>query len=328
MRAVHIREAGEAGVLFLGEAPPPEPAEGEIRVRVQAAGVNRADLMQRRGRYPAPPGWPADIPGLEYSGIVDSVGPGVGRWHPGDRVMGLVGGGGYAEYVVVHEGEALPVPDRVDLDAAAALPEAFITAHDALLTRGRLAAGEAVLIHAVGSGVGLAGLQVARAVGARTLGTSRTPDKLDRAGELGLDRAIHVEAGGFAEAVREGTGGRGADVVLELVGGPYVAEDLHCTAELGRVVLVGLLAGRSVDLDLGRLLRNRVTLVGTVLRSRSLEEKIAATRATGEFLLPRLESGQIRPVIDRVLPMAEASRAHRLLEADATFGKVVLSWDA
>lgn len=327
MRVIRISEHGAADVLVLDEAPPPEPGDGQIRVRVGAAGVNRADLLQRRGRYPAPPGWPEMIPGLEYAGVVESVGPGAGRWEPGDRVMGLVGGGAYAERVVVHEGEALAVPGRLDLEEAAAIPEAFITAHDALFTRGRLAAGETVLIHAVGSGVGLAGLQVARTAGARALGTSRTREKLDEAERLGLDLGIHVAAAKFAEEVGEATEGRGVDLVLELVGGSYVAEDLRCVAELGRVVVVGLLGGRSVELDLDRLLRTRVTLVGTVLRARPLEEKIAAIRVAGEFLLPRLESGEIRPVIDRVFPMRDAAEAHRRLEADANFGKVVLSWE-
>src|SRR5690606_34618938 len=326
MRAIVISRPGGPEVLEVRDVPEPEPAAGQIRVRVYVVGVNRADLLQRRGRYPAPPGAPSDIPGLEYAGIVDALGPGVARWREGDRVMGIVGGGAYAEYVVVHEDEAVPVPERLSLEEAAAVPEAFITAHDALFTQAGLTAGEAVLIHAVGSGVGTAALQLAREAGARTLGTSRSAWKLERASSLGLETAIDASHADFARGARDATGGRGVDVVLDLVGGAYLEGTLQALARRGRMIVVGLVAGRSATLDLGLLLSKRLSLRGTVLRSRSLAEKVDAARAFARDVLPLLESGRVRPIVDEVLPAWEAKRAHRRLETNETYGKLVLTW--
>lgn len=326
MRAVVITEPGAPEVLRLQDVPDPEPGPGEVRVRVAAAGVNRADLLQRQGHYPAPKGWPSAIPGLEYAGEVDAVGEHVTVRSPGDRVMGLVGGGAYAEYVVVPADEAIPIPDRLDDVAAAAVPEAFITAHDALRARLGVRSGQAALVHAVGSGVGTAALQLAAAWGVTTIGTSRTPWKLDRAVELGLDHAVRPEDGAFADAVNGATGGGGVAAILDLVGGDYLEEDLRCVAHLGRIVVVGLTRGRSARLDLGTLLRKRVTLVGTVLRSRSHVEKAAAARSFSEDGLGRLARGDLEPVLHEVVPMDDAPRAHTLLERNETFGKVVLSW--
>lgn len=326
MKAVVITEPGPPDVLRLLDVPAPEPRDGEIRVRVEAAGVNRADLLQRQGHYPAPPGWPENIPGLEYAGTVESVGPNVTLWSPGDRVMGLVGGGACAEYVVVPTDEALPVPAGMDPERAAAVPEAFITAHDALRARLGVRSGESVLIHAVGSGVGTAALQLATARGVRVIGTSRTDWKLERAAEMGLDVAVRPDDGAFADAVLEATGGQGVEAVLDLVGGDYLEENLRCAAALGRIVLVGLTRGRSAELDLGTVLRKRLTLVGTVLRSRSSVEKAAAARAFAGEGLPLLTRGDVVPLIHEVIPMQEAARAHALLESNETFGKVVLRW--
>jgi NADPH:quinone reductase-like Zn-dependent oxidoreductase len=240
--------------------------------------------------------------------------------------MGLVGGGGYAEFVVVHEREAVPVPESLSWEEAAAVPEVFVTAHDALFTRGRLRMGEAVLIHAVGSGVGTAAVQLARVVGANVLGTSRTGWKLERAQELGLE--VPIPAGGheFADDVLDATGGTGADVILDLVGAGYLPRNLKCVALLGRIVVVGLTGGAFAEIDLGILLRKRVTIVGTSLRSRPLEEKIAAVQAFAREALPLLRDGRIRPVLDETFPMADAAGAHRRMEADANFGKIVLVW--
>ncbi|MEJ2216165.1 MAG: NAD(P)H-quinone oxidoreductase [Gemmatimonadota bacterium] len=325
MKAVVIRAPGGPDVLELAEVPEREPAPGEVRVVVKASAVNRADLMQRRGAYPAPTGWPQDVPGLEYAGVVESLGAGVESLAVGDRVMGLVGGGGYAEYVVVHEREALRVPDRLSFEEAAAVPEAFITAHDALFTRLGLASGEWLLIHAVGSGVGTAALQLARAASARVVGTSRSEWKLERAtSQYGLD--VPVDASdGFAEAVRNATAG-GVDAILDLVGGAYLADNLRVLRTLGRQVVVGLTSGRSAELDMGLLLSMRLTLVGTALRSRPLEEKIAATRLFARQALPLLADGRVRPVVHETLPMGRAGDAHQLLEHNRTFGKVVLAW--
>jgi NADPH:quinone reductase len=324
MRAVVITEPGTPDVLRLRDVPDPTPGPGEIRVRVRAAGVNRADLLQRQGRYPAPPDAPPDIPGLEYAGVVDAIGSNVGIWSPGDRVMGLTSGGAYAEYVVVPADAALAIPEGMDDEVAAAVPEAFITAHDALRSRLGVRAGETILIHAVGSGVGTAALQLAKGWGARVIGTSRTEWKLDRARELGLDEAIRPEDGAFAAEVMQRTAGRGVQAILDLVGGDYLSENLRAADSLARVVVVGLTRGRSAELDMGMLLRKRLTVIGTILRSRPSVEKAAATHAFAQEALSRLARGDLRPAIHEVVPMEEAPRAHRLLESNEAFGKVVL----
>ncbi len=327
MRAIVITAPGGPEVLREREVPTPEPGPGEIRVRLRAVGLNRADILQRRGFYPAPPGAPVQIPGLEYAGVVDDVGPDVTLWRPGDRVMGIVGGGAYAEAVVVDEREALAIPANLSFEEAAALPEAFSTAHDALFTLLHLAPGETLLVHAIGSGVGLAALQLAHAVGARVFGTSRSAWKLKRATELGLDLAIDVGREAFDEVVLGATGGKGVETVLDLVGGGYLSGNLRALARRGRMAVVGLVAGRTAELDLGLLLRKRLTLIGTVLRSRSLEEKIAVAAAFRETALPLFETGRLRPVVDRVYPFAEVVAAHEYMESDRNFGKIVLRWE-
>jgi NADPH:quinone reductase len=324
MRAIVIREPGGPDVLELRDVPEPEVPAGHVRVAVRFAGVNRADLLQRMGVYPAPAGVPADIPGLEYSGVIEAVGPFTTERHVGEQVYGLVAGGAYAEKLVVHARETVPLPPLLDEQEAAAVPEAFVTAYDALLVRGRLAPGETVLVHAAGSGVGTAGIQIARALGCRVIGTTRTEDKLDRCAALGMQTGIVVDTGRFADAVLGATAGRGADVVLELVGGSYVEEDVRAMASRGRVVLVGLTAGASASLDLREVLRRRVEIIGTVLRSRPLEEKIEAARMLDRNLGPMLAAGTLRAVIDRVFPLAEAGAAHQHVASNATFGKVLL----
>lgn len=322
-------------MLRLRDVPDPRPGHGELLVRVTATSVNRADLLQRQGHYPAPEGWPADIPGLEFAGMVEAEGEtppdreGAGD-HPtrpgvGDRVMGLVGGGGYAEYVVVPADQVIPVPPSLDLTEAAAVPEVFITAHDALRARLRLRQGESLLIHAVGSGVGTAALQLAKAWGCRVLGTSRTGWKLERARGLGLDVAINASEVDWADAVREAAG-EGVDAILDLVGGAYLDGNLRSLKTLGRQVVVGLPAGRSAEIDLGALLSKRLTLVGTALRSRSAAEKAAAARSFRHEVVPLLDDGTVRPIIHDTLPMAEAARAHEIVESNRTFGTVVLTW--
>src|SRR3954471_17262774 len=250
MRAVIYEGSGGPEVITIGEVPKPEVGKDHIRVKVHAAGLNRADLIQRRGHYPAPHGWPANIPGLEYAGAVEAVRPGVTRWRVGDRVMGLVGGGAQAEYVVVHQDEALSVPANLSYAEAAAIPEAFLTAYDALVTRGRLKTGERVLIHAVGSGVGTAAAQIAKRLGATVLGTSRSGEKLARALVYGLDVGIDTSKTGFRESV-----GEPVHVVLDVFGGPAFEDNLAVLAPRGRLVLLGFLAGSRVDADLGPVLR-------------------------------------------------------------------------
>ncbi|MCU0657450.1 MAG: NAD(P)H-quinone oxidoreductase [Polyangiaceae bacterium] len=324
MKAIVIARPGGPEVLELRDVPDPEPGPGQIRVAVGWTALNRADLLQRAGHYPAPPGAPRDIPGLEYAGTVDAIGPGVTRWSPGDPVMGLTAGGSYAEYLVVHEREAAPVPRGLAPEQAAAIPEAFVTAYDALVTRGRLACGDTLLVHAVASGVGSAAAQIGVALGATVLGTTRSADKLEKLGPRGPHRGLVVPDGAFSSRVRELTAGRGVDVVLELVGGAYVAESLASCAPRGRLVLVGLTGGASASLELGLVLRQRLEIHGTVLRSRPLEEKIEAAQALERRLVPLFERGLLAPVVDASYPLAEAAEAHRYLASNASTGKVLL----
>lgn len=324
MRAIVIREPGGPDVLEVREVPDPEVPFGHVRVAVRFVGCNRADLLQRAGFYPAPPGVPADIPGLEYAGTVEALGPGATRFTVGQRVFGLVAGGAYAEKLVVHEREATLVPDALGDDAAAAVPEAFVTAYDAMVVRGRLAPGERVLVHAAGSGVGTAGIQIARALGCFVVGTSRTADKIVRCGELGLSAGVVPKGSAFAADVLAATSGAGVDVVLDLVGGAYVGEDLKACARRARVVVVGLTAGIFGEINLSELLSKRAEIIGTVLRSRPLEEKIEAARLLERNLCPWLAAGVVRPVVDRVFELAEAPAAHEYLAGNASFGKVLL----
>ncbi|MEP6689328.1 MAG: NAD(P)H-quinone oxidoreductase [Gemmatimonadales bacterium] len=325
MRAVIYTGPGGPEVIQIGEVPKPEVRPEHIRVRAHAAGLNRADLIQRRGQYAAPPGWPADIPGLEYAGEVEAV-RGTSKWKVGDRVMGLVGGGAMAELVVVHQDEALPIPADLPYAEAAAIPEAFLTAYDALVVRGRLVAGERVLIHAVGSGLGTAAAQIAKHLGATVLGTSRSAGKLARATVYGLDVGIDTSHSGFRDAV-----GQPVDVVLDVLGGPAFADNLHVLAPRGRLVLLGFLAGGRFTGDLGPILRKRLEVIGTMMRTRGPDERAPLVRAFAERMLPlfdhRVEhAAPLRPVVERVYPMTELAEAHRALEANETFGKVVVTW--
>jgi NADPH:quinone reductase len=325
MKAITITGAGGPEVLEVRDVPDPQPQGDQIRVRVRACGLNRADLLQTRGLYPAPAGAPADIPGLEYAGEVDALGPGVtGPIKVGDRVFGILGGGGQAEYVVTHERMALPIPANLDFVQAAAVPEVFLTAHDALITQGRLGPGERVLIQAVGSGVGTAAAQIAHAMGCTVFGTSRTAAKLEQARPLGLDVGIETAKGDFAEVVNRQTAGAGVQVVLDLVGSGVLAGNLKALAVRGRLVLVGLLGGHQAPLDLGLMLRKRLTVVGTSLRARPLEEKIAATRLFASQVLPWLERGMVRPVVDSVFAFEQVGDAQARLESNRAFGKVIL----
>lgn len=325
MRAVVIRAPGGPEVLEVRDVAEPIPSSGEVRVRVRATAVNRADLLQRMGLYPAPPGDPPDVPGLELAGEIDAVGPGVTSWRVGERVYGLVGGGAYAEKVVVHARAIAPMPSRLSYEEAAAIPEATLTAYDAIVEQAGLAAGDNLLVNAVGSGVGTAAVQIGRALGAFVVGTARTQAKLDRAAALGLDRGIVPAEGRFADAVLAATGGRGVDVVLELVGGNYLDEDIVTCAERGRVVVVGLVGGAAANVALATLLKKRLRILGTVLRSRPLEEKIAAAQLLSRRIGPLVERGAVRPVVEAVMPLDRAGDAHRLVASNATFGKVVLS---
>ena len=324
MRAAVITRPGGPDVLEVREVEAPHVGPDDLLVRVRASGLNRADIHQRKGGYPAPPGSPADIPGLEYAGEVADVGSNVRDFTIGDRVFGIAGGGAHAELLAIPARTAARVPAGLSWNDAGAIPEAFITAHDALVTQARLSRGERVLIHAVGSGVGLAAIQVVRAMGAIPFGTSRTPDKIERALPYGLERGATVGDPSELAALADAWAPGGFNVVLDLVGGAYTPASIATLATRGRLMLVGLVAGATASFDLRRILSRRITLIGTVLRARSTDEKAAATQAFSRDLGALLESGTVRGVVDRVFPLADIAAAHRRMESNASFGKVVI----
>ena len=324
-KAIRIREPGGPEVLEVGEIDLPEPGPTEVLVDVAAAGLNRADCLQRRGFYPAPPGVPADVPGLEFAGVVESVGDAVSTWKPGDRVMGIVGGGSMATRVVTQGAELMPVPKELSLEEAAAVPEVFLTAYDAIVLQGGLQAGQTVLLHAVASGVGTAGIQLASAIGATSIGTSRTADKLPRCTDLGLNHAVLVEDGSFAEAVLEAAP-KGVDVILDTIGAAYLAQNVKVIGKKGRIIVIGLMGGVKGELALGTLLAKRASIHGSVLRSRSAAEKAELTRSFTEEMLERFATGELKPIIDDVLPMTDVQPRINEWTANETFGKLVLNW--
>ena len=313
------------GRLEVQERSVPDPSGREVRVRATASGVNRADLLQRGGRYPAPAGVPADVPGLEFAGVVDQLGPAATGWQPGDRVMGLVGGGAHAEHLVVEDDQLVGVPDGLDDVAAGSCVEVFATAHDALVTQAGLRSGECVLIHAVGSGVGTAAIQLVNALGARAIGTTRTPSKLEAARELGLDGGVVLQDPTDRQASAQLAELGPIDVVLDLVGGDYVAMDCHVAAPGARIMVVGLLAGASTELPLGQLLSKRLTVRGTVLRARSAHEKAAVARAFEREVVPLLADGRIAPVAAEEFDLDDAQAAYDRLASNEVVGKVTLT---
>ena len=325
MRAVVITQAGGPEYLAIRDLVRPSPGPGEVLVRVRASALNRADILQREGRYPPPPGAP-DIPGLEFAGEVAERGSGATRWKIGARVFGIVAGGAHAEFLVTNQDAVAGVPDHIGWKDAAAIPEAFITAHDAMIAQADLAMGETVLIHAVASGVGLAAVQLARAWGAIPFGTSRTPEKLLAARELGLEDgiAINKDFDPLTAKVETWTAGRGIDVTLDLVGGPYLAASAKVAALRGRIMIIGSLAGATGEFPLGIVLRKRLQLRGTVLRSRSLAEKIDATARFEREVVPLLATGKVKAVVDSVFPLERIADAHRRMESNESVGKVVI----
>ncbi len=328
MRAVVFEGKGGPEVIAVRDLPDPRPARGEALVRVRAAALNRADLLQRRGLYPPPPGLREDVPGLELAGEVVTVGESVTAVAPGDRVMAIAGGEAQAELCVAHERMLVKIPDRLSLEEAGATMEAFVTSHDALFTLGGLRPGWAVLVHAVGSGVSTAAVQLARAAGATVLGTSRTVGKLARAREeLGLDHGILVsrEEPRFADEVRRLTEGRGVALVLDFVGAAYAGENVAALASGGRVIVIGTMGGREANVDLSALMRRRGAMIGTVLRPRPFEEKALATRLFAQEVLPLLAAGRVRPIVDAALPLERAREAHERMERNESFGKLVLT---
>jgi NADPH2:quinone reductase len=324
MKALRITRPGGPEVLEIADVPTPEPKADELLVRVRAAGVNRADTLQRRGHYPPPPGYPEDIPGLEYAGEIAALGSHVRHFHAGQRVFGLTAGGAQAEFLITPEVLTLSTPEGLTDVEAGAIPEAYITADDALFANGALRPGETVLVHAVGSGVGIAAMQIAKSNGCRVLGTSRHQEKLDRAVELGLDLPIDVTTQLFDDVAMRATHGRGVDVIIDFVGADYFERNLNALAEKGRLVFVSTLSGAQVQLPIDVMMGKRLRFAGTMLRRRSIEEKTAATRAFADRVLPLLANRAIAVPIDHVFPLAEAAAAHRYMEENKNFGKIVL----
>jgi putative PIG3 family NAD(P)H quinone oxidoreductase len=324
MRAAIVSEPGGPEVFRIQDIEEPVPGPEDVLVDIKATALNRADLAQRRGRYPGPRGTRDDVPGLEMAGIVAAVGERVDTVAPGDRVFGLLGGGGYAQRIVTHHRTVAPIPDNLSFAEAAAVPEVFITAYDALFNHCNLVMGEAALIHAAGSGVGTAAIQLARHAGATTFGTAGSAEKLAKAADLGLDVGINYHEQEFVDVVKERTQGRGVDVILDVIGAPYWASNLASLAVRGRMVIVGTMGGGTLEVNLGALMQKRLRVHGTVLRARPLEEKIALNQQLKKHVLPLLADGRIRSIVDAVYPLEEVAEAHRYMESNANFGKIVL----
>jgi putative PIG3 family NAD(P)H quinone oxidoreductase len=327
MRAVVIAEPGGPEVLNLAEVDDPAPANDEVLVAITTAGVTRADLMQRQGLYPPPPGAPP-YPGLECSGRVAAVGAGVTGWQPGDEVCALLAGGGYAERVAAPAVQLLPVPEGLTIAEAAALPEVACTVYSNLFMTAGLAAGQTLLVHGGASGIGTMAIQLARAHGVRVACTAGSPAKLERCRELGADLAIDYRTEDFVAAMADFTAGRGADVILDIMGAAYLQRNIAALATGGRLVVIGLQGGSVAELDLGTMLRRRLTVHAASLRARPVAEKAAIVAAVRQHVWPLVAAGQVRPVVDTILPLAEAAHAHRLMEAGAHVGKILLAVDA
>ncbi|HLU99796.1 MAG TPA: NAD(P)H-quinone oxidoreductase [Acidobacteriota bacterium] len=324
MRAIIVTEAGGTEVLQVRNVEKPVPGDREVLIRNYATSLNRADLLQRKGRYPAPAGTRSDILGLECAGTVEEVGSQVTQFKPGMRVMALLAGEGYAEWVKAPEETVLPIPDNLSFEEAAAIPETFLTAYDALFHQLDLQMGEKLLIHAAGSGVGVAAIQLAHTAGIFTIGTARSPEKLERAKKLGLEAGILYEEE-FAARIRSLTEGQGVDAVLDFVGCAYWHQNLSSLKIKGRMVVLGLLGGTRVEADLSIILGKRLKVIGSALRSRSLQEKAYLVSEFTAKVLPLIASGRIVPVIDRVFSFEEVQQAHQWMESNRNFGKIVLS---
>ena len=333
MKAVYVKEFGGIENLEIREVEnPPKPIKSQVLVNGKTAALNRADLLQRRGLYPAPKDYPDKILGLEFAGEVAEIGASVTDFEIGDRVFGITAGGAQAEYLLTDASFLAKIPENLSFTEAAAIPEAFITAHDAIFTNGNLKKGETLLIHAVGSGVGLAALQLAKAKNIKTLGTSRTLNKLEKAEKFGLGPAIlaNMDLGKipneFAEIVKHFTDGKGVDVILDLVGAKYLQANLESLNSKGRLILVGITSGAKAELNFSLVMAKRLKIIGTVLRSRSILEKAKATKAFEREVIPLLKSGLIRPNIDRIFKLEEIQAAHKYLESNESFGKIVLEF--
>jgi NADPH2:quinone reductase len=324
MRAVEISRPGPPDVLKPVERPDPVPGAGEVLIRVGAAGVNRPDVLQRRGAYPPPPG-ASDLPGLEVAGVIDALGEGVSGWRPGDRVCALVSGGGYAALCTAPAVQCLPVPGSMDVVSAAALPETFFTVWTNVFDRGRLRAGETALFHGGSSGIGTTAIQLAVARGARVFATAGSDEKCRACERLGAERGINYRSEDFVEVIKQVTGGRGVDLILDIVGGDYIARDLAALAVEGRLVVIGFMGGDTATLDFRRILGRRLTITGSTLRPRTAAEKGEIAAALRREVWPLLERGAVTPVVYRTFPLEQAAAAHALMESSEHIGKIVLT---
>ena len=324
MRAIEIAKPGGPEALVPGERPLPTPKPNEILVKVAAAGVNRPDILQRQGLYAVPPD-ASDLPGLEIAGEVVACGASATRWKVGDKVCALAHGGGYAEYCVVPEVQALPVPKGLSMIEAASLPETFFTVWSNVYDRGRLKAGETLLVHGGSSGIGVTAIQIAKAMGNRVLATAGSDEKCAACVKLGADKAINYRSQDFLAEVLAATDNKGVNVILDMVGGDYVPKELKCLAEEGRLVFIAFLRGPKTELDINEVMRRRLTLTGSTLRPRPVEFKGAVAASLREHVWPLIEAGKIKPVIFKTFPLAEAAEAHRLMESSQHIGKLVLT---
>ena len=324
MTAMAIRAPGGPEMLIPEERPVPQPGPGEVLVKVAAAGVNRPDVMQRMGLYPPPKGAP-DIPGLEIAGEVVALGDNVTRWKPGDKVMALVVGGGYAEYCLTHEGHALPVPQNISMNEAGAIPETFFTVWHNVFERGGLKSGETLLVHGGTSGIGTTAIQLAKAFGAKVITTAGSPEKCEAARKLGADLAINYKSEDFVAATKNFTGGKGADVILDMVGGDYIERNYEAAGVEGRIVQIAFQGSPKATVDFRRIMLKRLHHTGSTLRSRSVEDKTAIASAVAEKVLPLIASGKVKPIMDSSFPLREAAAAHGRMETSAHIGKIVLT---
>jgi NADPH2:quinone reductase len=326
MKAIVITQPGAPEVLQPEERPIPAYSANEVLVKIAAAGVNRPDVAQRKGHYPPPPGASPDIPGLEIAGTIVETGAGVTRWKVGDKVCALVTGGGYAEYCAVPEGQCLPIPGNLSFIQAASLPETFFTVWSNVFDRGKLRSGESLLVHGGSSGIGVVAIQMAKALGSTVYVTAGTNEKCRFCERLGAAKAINYKTENFAEVIKQITGGKGVDVILDMIGGDYTPSNIKSLAADGRLVLINMMMGKDVQLDLSLVMMKRLTITGSTLRARDTAFKTAIAQNLEETIWPFLASGKIKPIINKVFPAEKAADAHRLMESSEHIGKIVLEF--
>jgi NADPH2:quinone reductase len=327
MKAIVITQPGGPEALQLADRPKPIPATGEVLIKVAAAGVNRPDVAQRKGSYPPPPGAPQDIPGLEIAGTIEAIGDGVTRWQIGDKVCALIIGGGYAEYCAVPAGQCLPVPGNLTFIEAASLPETFFTVWSNVFDRGQLQPGESLLVHGGSSGIGVTAIQMAKALGSTVYVTAGSDEKCRFCEDLGATKAINYQTENFKDEINKLTNGKGVNVVLDMIGGDYTPDNLQALTNDGRLVMINSMKGKNVQVDLSIVMRKRLVITGSMLRSREVEFKSAIARALEKHIWPLLASGKIKPVIHQVFDIGHAADAHELMESSAHIGKIVLQFD-